>query len=241
MEQHSSNAHSADALKAHCPKSNLKDVVLLTAAFLLQKDVRWRQGGAQELLQPAVLQPCTALLLQGDPERFLCPDRLRSKDPEAAEQLSHAPAGLRKPGLLSVRRHQHRVHHEPHQREGADAVAQRPLRQLHRQGALPGAAEQDPAGGAGAAEGQRHDPGGRSVRGRDAGAEASGGPADQREGPCGGSPGQLGGRRGQDEREVGGVALYLFCTENCTGLNLIVTDIGHCSSEELLGILLNSL
>uniref|UniRef100_A0A493U018 Vimentin n=2 Tax=Sauria TaxID=32561 RepID=A0A493U018_ANAPP len=119
----------------------------------------------------------------------------------AAEQ--HAPhAAPRRRGLHAGRRHQLGVQGEPHQREGGAAGAQRPLRQLHRQGALPGAAEQDPAGRAGAAQGQGHVPPGRPVRGGDAGAAPAGGPAHQRQGEGGGGAGQPGRRHHEAEGEV---------------------------------------
>uniref|UniRef100_A0A8V0XM31 Vimentin n=3 Tax=Bilateria TaxID=33213 RepID=A0A8V0XM31_CHICK len=115
-------------------------------------------------------------------------------DVGAAAEQHAAHADARRRGLHPGGRHQHGVQGEPHQREGRAAGAQRPLRQLHRQGALPGAAEQDPAGRAGAAQGQRHVPLGRPVRGGDAGAAAAGGPADQRQGPRRGGARQPGRR-----------------------------------------------
>uniref|UniRef100_A0A8C0Q2E0 IF rod domain-containing protein n=1 Tax=Canis lupus familiaris TaxID=9615 RepID=A0A8C0Q2E0_CANLF len=100
-----------------------------------------------------------------------------------AEQCARRASAAGLGGLLAGRRHQHRVQEHAHQREGGAAGAERPLRQLHRQGALPGAAEQDPAGRARAAQGPGQVAPGGPLRGGDAGAAPAGGPAHQRQGP----------------------------------------------------------
>uniref|UniRef100_A0A8I3Q9T3 Desmin n=1 Tax=Canis lupus familiaris TaxID=9615 RepID=A0A8I3Q9T3_CANLF len=124
--------------------------------------------------------------------------RRRGAGGAAGRPAGHGPRALlqrrRAAGLLAGRRREPGVPDHAHQREGGAAGAQRPLRQLHREGALPGAAERGARRRGEPAQGPRAHPGRRDLRGGAARAAAPGGGAHQPARPRGRRAGQPAGR-----------------------------------------------
>uniref|UniRef100_A0A8C3DF45 Glial fibrillary acidic protein n=1 Tax=Corvus moneduloides TaxID=1196302 RepID=A0A8C3DF45_CORMO len=135
-----------------------------------------------------------------------------------AESPPGSPPGLGQDGLLAGLGAQLGVQGDAHQREGGDDGAQRPLRQLHREGAAAGAAEQGAGGGAEPGAGPGALAHGRHLPGGAAGPAAPRGAVGHRQGPAGDGERQPGrGPRQPSAEDVDNAALARLDLERRVG------------------------